>query len=187
MQSLCENFPTTINRKDKEGKTPLLLAAGAQTRSLPSTSTPTTIRPTAKGTEDISTISTLLMYGADVTAKDYRGNTCLHNACAFGHLKTIRALIEAGADPSYMNFEGWKPELYSLTVQAEVYYKNLIVEFSKRWADESRQIFDRRAKGGGAVRLVARDDDDSDSVESPTGRDRADSGRSHSTFESAMS
>lgn len=185
---LCIHFPSTVNRKDKEGRTPLLLAASAQAKTVISETTFSVSRPSNQAIEDTSTISTLLEQGADVRAQDSSGNTCLHNACAFGNLKAVRVLVLAGADPSCMNFAGWKPEYYSLSVQAEVYYKNLVAEVNKRNADEQRSILERRGKGGGAIRLVSQEDDeDSDSTDSDTGRSRADSGRSRSTFESAMS
>ena len=37
---------------------------------------------------------------------DQRGRTALWDACRFGHLDVVRALLGAGADPSVQNDEG---------------------------------------------------------------------------------
>ena len=69
-----------------------------------------------------------------VTSRDSSGNTALHHASASGNLKAIRALIVAGSDPLAKNNSGWQPEAYSVSVQAEVYYKGLVTEWRERTA-----------------------------------------------------
>lgn len=175
-------FSHVVNRGDKEGRTALLLAAGAQ---IPIT---TKMVPGRKGTlqsgEDIRAIETLLRYGANVRARDCKGNTCLHQACAWGNLKSAKALVQAGADPLAANNAGWKPDAYSLSVQADVYFRNLVAEFEKRKMEESsRKRDEHRPVGGGQVRLVQEQEmleDEPESYYDPddSSRSRASSGNS---------
>ena len=44
--------------------------------------------------------------GADVHAKDYNGDTALHDACRFGHAPVVEELLRAGANPGAVNEEG---------------------------------------------------------------------------------
>lgn len=182
IELLCKLFPSTVNRGDKQGRTPLLLAAGAQ---ISPTTKVVAGRKNTLHTEDIRAIEALLRHGADVRAKDHDGNTCLHQACAWGNLKTARVLVQAGADPAAPNNAGWKPDAYSLSVQADVYFRNLVAEFGRQKAyDVARQRDDRRNHGGGQVRLVTEpeiyndNDNDSDFFDAESGRGRAGSGRS---------
>lgn len=181
IELLCTQFPNTIERRDKLGRTPLLLASGAQMKSTPSPQPRSAVlvgrRNTLQSTEDVRAIEALLRYGADVKARDVNGDTCLHQACAWGNLKTARALVQAGADPLQANHAGWRPDAYSLSVQADVYFRNLVAEFEKRKAeDAARQRTDRRPpqNGGGGVRLVANNDEDdgseSDELEEEKGQ-----------------
>jgi ankyrin repeat protein len=140
-------------------------------------------RSRATSTEDISVVEHLIKHGADIEAQDQYGNTCLHYATAWGNLKAIRALMQAGAVPVSTNRAGWTPDNYSLTVQAEVYYKAMINEWERRLDEESVRENERRAQQGGrSVRLVAAED--SDDLASEHSRDRADSERSHNTARS---
>lgn len=129
-----------------------------------------------KSPENLGVIETLIAHGADVNAQDKKGDTCLHNATAWGHLKAVRALIQAGADPLCSNYAGWAPHDYSLTVQADVYYRNLVAEWEKRKAEEKIQQNERRGKGGGAVRLVS--EDESNETETDEARSRSGSAKS---------
>ena len=61
-----------------------------------------------------------------LSAVDNSGNTALHYASAYGHLKSIRTLLEHGADASARNAWSWTPVSYSASVQAEVYFKGLV-------------------------------------------------------------
>lgn len=70
-----------------------------------------------------------------ISAQDHSGNTALHHASASGNLKALRALVVAGADPLAKNCSGWTPESYSVSVQAEVYFKSLINEWKERTAE----------------------------------------------------
>ena len=65
-------------------------------------------------------------------AVDLDGNTALHYASAYGQLKGIRALLEAGADPGKRNAWNWTAVSYSLSVQAEVYFRGLVGEAGVR-------------------------------------------------------
>lgn len=69
-------------------------------------------------------------------ACDLDGNTALHYASAYGQLKCIRALLEAGADPNRRNAWSWMAVSYSLSVQAEVYFKGLVGEGARGGARE---------------------------------------------------
>lgn len=59
-------------------------------------------------------------------------------ASAYGHLKVIRTLFESGAPFDKPNRQGFIPEEYSYTKQAEQYFKQLVQEREKRWMQESR-------------------------------------------------
>lgn len=69
-------------------------------------------------------------------ASDLDGNTALHYASAYGQLKCIRALLEAGADPTRRNAWSWTAVSYSLSVQAEVYFRGLVGEGARVGARE---------------------------------------------------
>jgi hypothetical protein len=176
---LCKHFPQSIEKHDKEGRTPLHLAAQAQA--------PTTklmnpaFASNSRNLEDTSTLQVLLAYHADVRAVDKVGSTCLHYATAWGNLKAVRVLVQAGADPLARNNDGWLPQYYSVTTQAEVYFRNLVAEWEKRQAEEELRHRQRLEAERGGVRLVSEEDDGTDGTESDDGRNRADSGSSHFT------
>ena len=46
--------------------------------------------------------------GADIDAKDYAGNTCLHNAVLWGDINIVFFLMECGADAKIRNSWGKK-------------------------------------------------------------------------------
>ena len=172
---LCKTFASTINLKDNGGLAPLHLASrGQPVSSSPPTSS--SMRSPSKSSEDTSTIENLLEHGANVDAEDASGNTALHYASAWGNLKAVRVLIQAGIDPMCRNHEGWLAEHYSLTVQAEVYYRNLVAEWEKRKAEESMRQKDRAVRGVGGLRLVTTDEDDNVDQDTADNRDRANSG-----------
>ena len=187
IEVLCAEFPQTTNRGDREGRTPLLLAAGAQVER--TTRVVGGRKNTLQDTEDPRSAEALLRHGADVRAQDHNGNTCLHQACAWGNLKTARVLVQAGADPLHQNNQGWRPDNYSLTVQADVYFRNLVAEFERRRAEDMARRREQprpRNNGGGKVRLV-QDQEENDEHEfydaSDSGRSRAGSSRSNTTSE----
>lgn len=174
VELLCSQFPSTINRANKEGATPLHLACRAHPP--PSAQTATyPVRISSKPAEDSSTVEALLAHNADVHARDNNGDGCLHYASTWGNLKAVRALIQAGADPLQRNNKGWTPQYYSITVQAEVYYKNLVAEWEKRRAEEMMRIRERRGKGGGGLRIVKDDDADNGTSDVDETRARAES------------
>jgi hypothetical protein len=176
---LCKYFPQSIEKHDKEGRTPLHLAAQAQ----PSASKPMIPAFTSgsRSVEDTSTLQVLLAHHADVGAVDKVGSTCLHYATAWGNLKAVRVLVQAGADPLTRNNAGWMPQYYSVTVQAEVYYRNLVAEREKHQAEEGMRHRQRVEAERGGVRLVSEDDEATEDTESDDGRNRADSGSTHFT------
>ena len=104
--------------------------------------------------------SPILSTGGKVTnpiqTADTSGNTPLHYASAYGQLKSIRTLLENGADASARNAWSWTPVSYSASVQAEVYFKGLV----------HPPIEGGRSRGGSGpkapgVRLVSAEDSES--------------------------
>src|SRR5881275_465306 len=96
-------------------------------------------------------VQILLTFGASPNSADLDGNTPLHFASAYGHLLPLRTLLAAHANPMQRNSFAWTPVSYSLTVQAEVYFKNLIAEVERRRAilREREQLV--AGSGGGGV------------------------------------
>ncbi|KAI1363673.1 ankyrin repeat-containing domain protein [Xylaria arbuscula] len=132
---LAENDPATILRRDVRGKDAIMEAS--------------------MGGHD-TVLQILLTYvpgGAEAAVKnaDVDGNTALHFASSNGHLLVLRTLLAAGADADKRNVWSWSAVAYSATVQAEVYFKNLVVEVEKRRRIKSEVEEGRK---GGAVRLV---------------------------------
>jgi hypothetical protein len=107
---LCESFPRCVNWKNKLELDALMIAAKT-------------------GNDDA--VSVLISYGADVAAQDIEGNTALHFASAYGHLKALQTLLANSASPHARNHFSWTPISYSLSVQAEVYFKALVQENEK--------------------------------------------------------
>lgn len=142
-----------------EGATPLHLACRAHPPPSALTATQP-VKVSSKPPEDSSTVESLLAHNSDVHAQDNNGNSGLHYASTWGNLKAVRVLIQAGADPLQRNHQGWTPQYFSITVQAEVYYKNLVVEWEKRKAEEVIRTRERRGKGGGGLRLVKDEEND---------------------------
>lgn len=73
---------------------------------------------------------------ADPNVQDSKGDTALHYATSYGHLKAARTLIAHGADPWIMNHFSWTAIDYSSTAQAEVYLRELVADIE----DERRRI-----------------------------------------------
>ena len=182
VELLCPYFPYLVNKPAYDGSTPLHLASRAHPTPSAVSSTFAT-RISTKAAEDTSTVETLIAHYADVHAQDNKGNTCLHYASAWGNLKAVRVLIQNGADPLARNRDGWMPEYYSVTVQAEVYYRNLVAEWERRRAEDEIRMKESRARSAAGVRLVDADADDAESSELSweDARDRADSGGSRRT------
>jgi hypothetical protein len=99
---------------------------------------------------------------------DGLGNTALHYASAYGHLKTIRTLVERGADVEKPNRQGWKPISYSCTFEAEQYFQQLVQEREIRWLQAERGSA-ATARARAATPVFG-------SSERVTGRQRASSG-----------
>lgn len=86
---------------------------------------------------------------------DVDGNTALHFASANGHRDVLRTLMAAGADAERRNGWSWSAVNYSLTVQAEVFFKGLIQEYEEIRRVRSNTL--ERGTGGG-VRIVGDSD-----------------------------
>ncbi|KAI0015468.1 ankyrin repeat-containing domain protein [Xylariomycetidae sp. FL0641] len=132
---LAEHNPSTILRHDVRGRDAIMEAS--------------------LGGHD-TVLQILLTYvpeGADVAVQraDVDGNTALHFASSNGHLLVLRTLLAAGADANKKNMWSWSAVAYSATVQAEVYFKNLVVDVEKRRRAKSDAEEGRK---GGAVRMV---------------------------------
>jgi len=107
------------------------------------------------GSGTLHLIPTLLnLCPAILHAHDATGNTALHHASASGELKTLRMLLQYGANPLTPNAYSWTPVHYSATPAAETYFKTLIIEFEKAKAEEARQKNERERQRSGGVRLV---------------------------------
>ncbi|KAK6506350.1 hypothetical protein TWF506_011266 [Arthrobotrys conoides] len=102
---LAGEFEGCVEWRDKSGLTALSIAAKA-------------------GND--ANINILLDSGADINAVDPLGNTPLHYASAYGHLKAMRTLMDRGANFDVRNREGWYPKDYSYSKAAETYFKTLI-------------------------------------------------------------
>lgn len=96
-----------------------------------------------------------------LASADTSGNTPLHYASAYGQLKSIRTLLEHGADASACNAWSWTPVSYSASVQAEVYFKGL-VNAADREREGMATVIGTRSRGGsgpksggGMVRMVS--------------------------------
>ena len=82
------------------GITPLTSASGLQNQ-------PNDTRGKFKTqAQAVAVIKLLIAAGADVNAKDDRGNSALHGAVLRGYNDVVKTLIEAGADPYRANNEG---------------------------------------------------------------------------------
>lgn len=120
---LIERFPDAVAIRDKLGMDVFSHAAKHGTDALLitllSNPPPASLLP-----DPTSTYTTHPL----LAVQDSALNTPLHHASAFGHLKTLRLLISAGADHAARNAYQWTPVDYSATVAAEVYLKGLVRE-----------------------------------------------------------
>ncbi|KAL9080153.1 MAG: hypothetical protein Q9159_007648, partial [Coniocarpon cinnabarinum] len=90
--------------------------------------TPTSLPPGSSAENKPPTASTPASAHPLLSVRDTNGNTPLHHASAAGQLKTIRLLLQAGADGSARNAGTWTPVDYSASVSAEVYLRQVIKE-----------------------------------------------------------
>ncbi|KAI0475712.1 ankyrin repeat-containing domain protein [Xylariaceae sp. FL0804] len=132
---LAEVNPSCVVRRDLTGRDPIMEAS--------------------MGGHDtvLQILLTYAPHGAEsaVQSADIDGNTALHFASSNGHLLVLRTLLAAGADAKRRNVWSWSAVAYSATVQAEVYFKNLVSDVERR--KRARSDADDGRKGA-AVRLV---------------------------------
>lgn len=88
-----------------------------------------------------------------LASTDTSGNTPLHYASAYGQLKSIRTLLEHGADAAARNAWSWTPVSYSASVQAEVYFKGL-VNAAEREREGMATVTGARSRGGSGPKMV---------------------------------
>ena len=81
-----------INAQDSEGKTPLAIAVFEENQSR--------LNP-----GEFPVIQTLLEFGCDVNLGDERGSTPLMQASRFCSPIVVRILLDAGADPTLVDYE----------------------------------------------------------------------------------
>ncbi|XP_071964995.1 uncharacterized protein [Antedon mediterranea] len=86
-----------------------LLGYGAQVQLKGGTSMETPLHIAARIKEGEKVAEMLLKSGADVNAIMANGETAMHIAARYGHLKMIQALLEEGADPVHQSNNGENP------------------------------------------------------------------------------
>ncbi|MCJ1402208.1 26S proteasome non-ATPase regulatory subunit [Xylographa trunciseda] len=136
-QLLADRFARCVGWKNKRGADALMLASRSGAAAL---------------------IPILLALAPSPVAflaeADLDGNTALHYASAYGHLKCIRLLLQAGASPVARNGFSWTPVSYSSTVAAEVYFRNLVGEIERRREGEREREREMSRRREGGVRVV---------------------------------
>lgn len=85
------------------------------------------------------------------------------------------------ADLMARNKEDWTPEYYSVTVQVEVYYRNLVAEWERRKAEDEIKTKESRVRSAVVVRLFKADDTEGSEASWEGARERTDGGGSRRT------
>jgi ankyrin repeat protein len=75
--------------------------------------TPLLLCSTWKGPESSKIAKLLIERGADVTAKNGKGNTALHLACQYGNDDLVQLLVDAKADVNCSNNDGVLPLMFA--------------------------------------------------------------------------
>jgi len=70
----------------------------------------------------------LLDYGAHVDEVDRNGDTALHHASAWGHLKVLRTLLRRNATFDLKNKAGFDAAAYSFTQASQTYFVSMVAE-----------------------------------------------------------
>lgn len=132
---LIERDPSIVGIRDRAGMDAFAHAAQAGTNTilvmLLSRPAPATALPLEFQSTNLDTVPKHKIHVYPhplLNRRDEKQDTPLHHAAAFGHLKTVRLLVGAGADYGAKNAFSWTPVDYSASVNAEVYVKNLIRE-----------------------------------------------------------
>lgn len=110
-----------------------------------------------------SIITTLVEHSEDpaelLAAIDADGNTALHFASSYGHLKCVRVLLQAGANSSAINVFACTPVMCSRTAQAGNYFAALIRDTDKARGDEREREREMVRRREGGLRVVSEDED----------------------------
>ncbi|CAI6334629.1 unnamed protein product [Periconia digitata] len=137
---LAKRFPDSITLQNNEGHDALMLACRS-------------------GSSKLHLIPTLLLHAPSIlNTLDHKGNNALHHASAAGELKSLRMLLQYGANPLAQNKYSWTPVHYSATPAAEAYFKTLIIEFEKKKAEGKRVERERERQRNAGVRIVTDQD-----------------------------
>ncbi|KAI9892590.1 MAG: hypothetical protein M1814_001283 [Vezdaea aestivalis] len=127
------HHPTSLTAKDSEGRPPLLACIISGHGEL---------------------VVPLLEAGAEPDEADDEGSTALHHAAAYGDLKAIRTLIQAGADPARRNDRNRLPITWSKTKNVEILFQRLVIEIKGANSEAAQQM-----QGfGGAMRSVVEEE-----------------------------
>lgn len=141
----------------------MLAAQGSQAASVSSSTNHPVLPPQARrprtgsvgtimASEDVATLNTLLAHNASLTAVDRFGNTALHHASAWGNLKAVRVLLQAGAPPLAPNAADYTPLDYSITIEAAQYFRSLVRDVENQKLGVTTSPQSSRTGGEGSVK-----------------------------------
>ncbi|KAH6711655.1 ankyrin repeat-containing domain protein [Leptodontidium sp. MPI-SDFR-AT-0119] len=114
-----------LNKRDAEGNTPYLIAAGSKNWHVVHKFFTTSADLEAKNLKGLNALHFAILYGSVATLlKDYGANldtksrrdeqTPLHIAAKWGYLQNVIALLEAGCSPNLTDAHGMTPELLAI-------------------------------------------------------------------------
>ncbi|MBL7645012.1 MAG: ankyrin repeat domain-containing protein [Candidatus Hydrogenedentes bacterium] len=112
LRNLEGEFPLAIAlRRSHFACAETLLERGANINEPLSSGVELTLLGDAVRSAPIETVSFILEHGADPRASWEGGRTALHVAVEIADVAKVRRLVEAGADPAFLNVAGWSPLL----------------------------------------------------------------------------